>query len=89
MVKLKEKDSEISDRYWYYINANFINVSFYDQLDIFQTGINADKGTKAIIAAMAPSTSTVEAFWKMILENNVTLIIQLCPEIEQNKVRNI
>ena len=42
-----------------------------------------------MIAAMAPSTSTVESFWKMILENNVTLIVQLCPEIENNKVRII
>lgn len=26
MVKLKEKDNEAGDRYWYYINANYINV---------------------------------------------------------------
>lgn len=34
---------------------------------------------------MAPSSHTVESFWKMMLENNVTLAIMLCPEMEKEK----
>jgi protein tyrosine phosphatase len=34
---------------------------------------------------MAPSSHTVESFWQMILENNVSLVIMLCPETENDK----
>lgn len=37
---------------------------------------------------MAPTKSTAESFWRMALENNVSLIIILCPEIEGDKVAN-
>ena len=31
--------------------------------------------------------STCESFWRMVQENEVSLIIALCPEEEQNKVK--
>ena len=34
---------------------------------------------------MAPTSSTAESFWRMILENDVTLITILCPEEEGGK----
>ena len=35
---------------------------------------------------MAPTASTCESFWQMAVENNVTLIVMLCPEEEREKV---
>jgi protein tyrosine phosphatase len=43
-------------------------------------------GKKAMIAAMAPNEVTIDTFWQMIFECNVTLIIMLCPLEENNKV---
>lgn len=44
---------------------------------------------KAFIAAMAPKDETVEAFWQMVLENNVSLIVMLCQIEENSKVLNL
>ncbi|CDW76622.1 protein tyrosine phosphatase [Stylonychia lemnae] len=73
MVKLKEAKDK-ADRYGYYINASYIN-----------TQLNSDKGRKAFIAATAPLPSTTEAFWQMIQENNVDLVIMLCQDQENGK----
>jgi hypothetical protein len=35
---------------------------------------------------MAPLATTVQNMWQMIMENNVSLIIMLCPEMEGDKV---
>lgn len=48
--------------------------------------MNTEKGRKAYIATSAPMNNTVESFWEMILENNVQLIMMLCPETENGKV---
>ena len=34
---------------------------------------------------MAPSLNTAEAFWKIVIQNKVNLIIQLCPDEENDK----
>jgi protein-tyrosine phosphatase len=34
---------------------------------------------------MAPKENTIEDFWQMIVENNVQLVIMLCPDIENGK----
>ena len=48
--------------------------------------MNDESGKKAYIAAMAPTNATVDNFWHMIIENNVSLVIDLCPEYEGSKV---
>ena len=35
---------------------------------------------------MAPNSNTVDSYWRMIWQNNVSLIVQLCPEEEGGKV---
>ncbi len=42
---------------------------------------------KSLIAAMAPTEDTVDNFWQMIYENQVSLIVMLCPDIEHGKVK--
>ena len=104
MVKLTELKTP-SERYDFYVNASYINVSDFFNHNSFllilvvltniqayklnqffvQSNINNEKERKAFIAAMAPSTHTVESFWQMMLENNVSLAIMLCPETEKEK----
>lgn len=35
---------------------------------------------------MAPTLTTVDSYWKVVFQNNASLIVQLCPEEENNKV---
>jgi protein tyrosine phosphatase len=35
---------------------------------------------------MAPTGFLAEDFWRMIIENNVKLVVTLCPEVENGKV---
>ena len=49
--------------------------------------MNSDLGKKVFIAATAPLQSTAESFWQMILENKVTLVLMLCRDVENDKVR--
>ncbi|EAS01773.2 tyrosine phosphatase (macronuclear) [Tetrahymena thermophila SB210] len=55
-----------------YINANYINNPFKD---------------KAYIATQGPIPNTISSFWRMIWEQKTNLIIMLCKEFEQNKVK--
>lgn len=44
-----------------------------------------EKGSKAFIAAMAPTATTVDGFWRILCQCKVNLVVQLCPEEEQGK----
>jgi len=40
-------------------------------------------GLKILIASMAPTPNNIENFWKIVAQNKVSLIVQLCPEEEK------
>ncbi len=38
-----------------------------------------------IIATQSPKDTTIEAFWRLVLQENVGMVITLCPEIGGDK----
>ena len=54
-----------------YINACFIKSSFREP----------GNPNGLIIATQGPQLNTIENFWKLVLENNVTKIVTLCQNI--------
>ncbi|RZB89880.1 receptor-type tyrosine-protein phosphatase mu-like, partial [Asbolus verrucosus] len=70
-VKLKiDEDDEISSDY---INASYIKVFGYS-------------GKVEYIATQGPLASTSKDFWKMIVQENVTIIVMVSQFVEQSKV---
>lgn len=59
-----------------YINANYVNTPFMKVNDDLTT--STMYGDSKIIATQGPLEDTVEDFWQMVMENNVTLIITCC-----------
>lgn len=59
-----------------YINACFMNSPF-PQPD--------GKGDKKIIASQGPLPHTTHDFWKMIVEQNVTMIVSTCKPRENGR----
>ncbi|CAI4228128.1 unnamed protein product [Auanema sp. JU1783] len=49
--------------------------------------ISLDKGKTKFIAAQAPLPTTLEEWWQMIDEQNVSIILMLCKLLEMNKVK--
>ena len=70
-VRLMQRSADIDDSY---INANYINSS---------TKVN----DQAFIATQGPLPSTKENFWRMILQENTRLIINLTKIKEHGKVK--
>ena len=72
LLKTPEKQSESSEKsdemeLKQYINANFIN------------GLVRGSSEKSIIACQAPLEKTITKFWQMIWDNDVSLIVMVCP----------
>lgn len=63
---------------------NHNRVALQDSTDITSSYVNAsyvrspDGNSKAYIAAMSPTVSTVKAFWRMIWQEHVTCVVMLC-----------
>ena len=53
--------------------STMTSLLYYDVIKIVQ-GI----GSRTYIACSAPLASTVEAFWRLIWEKNISLVIMLC-----------
>ncbi|TNV79490.1 hypothetical protein FGO68_gene17336 [Halteria grandinella] len=73
-VKLKYSFDTPDDKFQDYYNASFVNSSLV-----------GSRGSKTFIAAMAPTINTVDSLWKLIVEQRISLIIQLCPDEENGK----
>jgi len=69
-VRLAQRDENIYDSY---INANYINTS-------------TDQNDQVIIATQGPLPSTKENFWRMIIQEEVFLVVMLCNLKENGKV---
>ncbi|CDW75541.1 protein tyrosine phosphatase [Stylonychia lemnae] len=65
-----------------YINANYINVKYSQRFVYLQSPIGNDQ---RIIATQGPTKYTVESFWRMVLEQNVGLIMTVANEKEHGK----
>lgn len=65
-----KQTAAFNEKFKDYYNASFINTSV---------------SQKAFIAAMAPTAVTVDTLWKLIYQHNVSLVVMLCPEEENNK----
>lgn len=65
MVKLAGPEVENN-----YINANFIKVC--------RRTIKIPQAAEKIIATQGPLGSTVEQFWRMVDQHNVSVIFMLC-----------
>ena len=61
-----------------YINACYVNSPF-----ITQSGL----GDKKIIATQGPLPETVDHYWQMLLENNVTMVVSTCKLQEQGRTK--
>ena len=57
--------------------ATYINADFIDSI--------LEKGDRKIIAAQGPLKSSVEHFWRMIVEQNVKLIVTVCKLVEKRQ----
>ena len=54
-----------------YINANFVD------------GPLKDIGNRKIIATQGPKENTFQDFWRMVAQENVTLIVTTCNTVEK------
>ena len=70
-VRLVQRGAHISDSY---INANYINSAMRSN-------------DQAFIATQGPLPQTRENFWRMIMQENVSLIINLTKVKEHGKIR--
>lgn len=59
-----------------YINACYVNSPYPPEKGF---------GDKKIIASQGPLPQTVDHFWQMIIENNVTMIVSTCKPIESGR----
>ena len=66
LIKWKPTESD-------YINASYVKTVHQEAND---TNLNSPYGL--MIAAEAPNNKTIEQYWKMIVQENVTKIISLC-----------
>jgi protein tyrosine phosphatase len=62
-----------------YINGCYINSPFINE--------SGHEGNKKIIATQGPLAETVDHFWQMILENNVTMIVSTCKTVENGRAK--
>lgn len=79
MFDLKFLDPEYDS----YINANFIDVSSLTLFNSTQSPLAY--GDRKIIAAQGPTPNTVVDFWRMIVQENVSLVISVCNLFEDNR----
>ena len=68
---LNQVDPEVAS----YINANFVD------------GPLREVGNRAIIACQGPKQNTVGDFWRMVAQENVTLIVMTCSVYEQSRMK--
>ena len=61
-----------------YINASYIKSAYNEKNP--NVGDTSDP-FGLIIATQGPKKNSVEAFWKMVVQNNVTRIVTLCHQI--------
>jgi len=72
-----------------YINANFISVSFLlEKYSLIKWNISKGlHNQREYIACQGPLKTTINDHWKMIWEQNVTIIVMLTGLIEGGMVR--
>lgn len=75
-----EKNKFSTPREKFYINANYIKVTFYSH---FQSITNQEK---AYIATQGPIPESIPDFWHMVWTNNVGLIVMLCNLTDKGRV---
>ena len=73
-----------------YINASFIDVSdmYLLKYVVYICSQGYAKG-RAYIAAQGPLNNTVDDFWRMIWEQNVTTIVMLTRLVEDAKASHL
>lgn len=71
-----------------YINASYIKVSESDRIrwHLFFLNVQGYTGSVEYIATQGPLEHTVMDFWKMVIQENSSLIVMVAQFVEQNKV---
>lgn len=72
LIKLQPQDSD-------YVNASYVKTIYQEAND---ADLNSPYGL--MIAAQAPTDKTMEQYWRMIVQENVTKIISLCDASRDN-----
>ena len=62
-----------------YINACYIDVSILKIVILVQSPFGEDQ---KIIAAQGPLDNTIRHFWRMVVQENVTMIVSTCNLVE-------
>lgn len=78
------RDTSVKISNGQYINASYISQPIFLNRSSIDDNIDTQNLSNCIIAAQGPMSNTAIAFWKMVWEQNVSLIIMCCNYIERD-----